>query len=204
MDHRAGAPADEAPPAAANSPREAGEAPGGVAAAARAAAPDPDPTPVLTDAEGKALPQTEDRPRGDSPALFAGAERLFEAIVKDDAEVALPFFFPVVAYEQVKDIAKPARDWEWRLVSAFKRNVHEYHRALGKDREACRFLRIEVPEQGIQWMKPGSEGNRLGYFRVLRSKLVYQDAQGQERSLEITSLISWRGEWYVVHLHGFR
>ena len=53
-------------------------------------------------------------------------------------------------------------------------------------------------------MKPGSEGNKLGYYRVLRSALVYSDAQGRERELSVTSMISWRGEWYVVHLAGFK
>jgi hypothetical protein len=52
-------------------------------------------------------------------------------------------------------------------------------------------------------MKPGSEGNKIGYWRVLRSKLRYADAEGNQQSLEITSLISWRGEWYVVHVNGF-
>jgi hypothetical protein len=52
-------------------------------------------------------------------------------------------------------------------------------------------------------MKPGKEGNRLGYFRVLRSTLRFRLVNGTERAFELTSLISWRGEWYVVHLHGF-
>jgi hypothetical protein len=52
-------------------------------------------------------------------------------------------------------------------------------------------------------MKPGKEGNRVGYFRVLRSKLRIGLPEGRERTLELTSLISWRGEWYVVHLSGF-
>ena len=64
-------------------------------------------------------------------------------------------------------------------------------------------MRLEVPEARAEWMKPGREGNRIGYYRVLRSRLIYTDADAKERSLEVTSLISWRGEWYVVHLHGF-
>jgi hypothetical protein len=52
-------------------------------------------------------------------------------------------------------------------------------------------------------MKPHSEGNKVGYFRVLRSKLLLGKPDGSELGLEVTSMISWRGEWYVVHLHGF-
>jgi hypothetical protein len=159
--------------------------------------------PALSDADGKPLAQTEDKPSTTSPFFQAAAERLFSAIVKDDPELALSFFFPVSAYQQVKDVQNPARDWEQRLVRLFRRDVHEYHRALGKRRGEARFVRLEVPEARAEWMKPGREGNRVGYFRVLRSRLIYADADAKERALEVTSLISWRGEWYVVHLHGF-
>jgi hypothetical protein len=37
---------------------------------------------------------------------------------------------------------------------------------------------------------------------VLHSKLTYRDATSTAHSLDIASLISWRGEWYVVHLSG--
>jgi hypothetical protein len=159
--------------------------------------------PALKDASGQVLAQTEDKPRTDSRFFQEQARKLFDAIVADDPGLARSFFFPVVAYEQVKDVKNPARDWQHRLIAAFERQVHEYHRLLGKRRAEARFLRLEVPEERAEWMKPGREGNRVGYFRVLRSRLFYADADGKERSLEVTSLISWRGEWYLVHLHGF-
>jgi hypothetical protein len=159
--------------------------------------------PALRDASGEPLPQTDEKPRTDSPFFQQQARKLFDAIVANDPELTLSFFFPVVAYEQVKDIKNPARDWEYRLIAAFRRQVREYHRLLGKRRAETRFLRLEVPEERAEWMKPGREGNRIGYYRVLRSRLFYADADGKERSLEVTSLISWRGEWYLVHLHGF-
>jgi hypothetical protein len=157
----------------------------------------------LNDGEGKPLAQTEDKPSTESAFFKAASQRLFDAIVSDDAELALPFFFPVSAYQQVKDVQNPSRDWEQRLVRLFRRDVHEYHKALGRRRAETKFVRLEVPEARAEWMKPGREGNRIGYYRVLRSRLIYTDADAKERSLEVTSLISWRGEWYVVHLHGF-
>lgn len=159
--------------------------------------------PALVGSDGKPLPQTEDVPRTDSPAFLERMRRLVAAIRTDDPEVARSAFFPVVAYEQVKAIAHPARDWERRLFAAFARNVHEYHRSFGKSAGTLELVGVDVPEASSRWMKPGSEGNRIGYHRVLRSRLRVKDASGRERALEITSMISWRGEWYVVHLHGF-
>ncbi|HZO11608.1 MAG TPA: hypothetical protein VFB62_00065 [Polyangiaceae bacterium] len=157
--------------------------------------------PPLLDAQGKPLPQLEDEPSTDSPLFRHHLELLVRAIAANDPEIARSVFFPVQAYEQVKAIENPARDWEHRLWSLFKRDVGTYHRELG---ERIQFLRFDAQPQRKQWMKPGSEGNLLGYWRMTRNQLVVSDADGKERKLEVTSLISWRGEWYVVHLHGFK
>ena len=47
------------------------------------------------------------------------------------------------------------------------------------------------------------EGNLIGYWRVTRSFIHYENHEGKKRRLDLTSMISWRGHWYVVHLHGF-
>jgi hypothetical protein len=130
-------------------------------------------------------------------------QRLAEAILSGDASRAQDTFFPLVAYAQVKDVQKPERDYRFRLMAHFERDVREYRKALGRDAERAEFLGVSVPEERAAWMKPGKEGNRLGYFRVLRSRLRFRLPSGKEQSLELTSMISWRGEWYVVHLHGF-
>jgi hypothetical protein len=160
--------------------------------------------PALLDSSGKPLPQTSDRPSTQSTTFGARMALLGEAISSGDANVALPAFFPSVAYAQVKDIPNPERDWEARLVSAFRRDIAEYAKKLGKQAPHASLVSVEVPEQSAKLMKPGSEGNRVPYYRVLRSKLHFRSASGREASLELTSMISWRGEWYVVHLHGFK
>jgi hypothetical protein len=159
---------------------------------------------ALFGADGSVLPQTDAQPTVDSPLFDHHVRLLVAAIVKDDPELARPFFFPMPAYEQVKAIAKPARDWEARLWKNFVRDVHAYHAQLGVDPAAATLERLEVREQGVRWMKPNSEGNRIGYYRVTRSKLHLRKANGDPLPLEVTSMISWRGEWFVVHLHGFR
>lgn len=164
---------------------------------------DAPPLPVLLAADGAPLPQTRDRPSVESPSLRWRLDRLVAAIAHDDPERALPAFFPRVAYEQVKAVAHPERDWEQRLVRAFRRDIHDYHRQLGRDAAGARLAALVLDERRVRWMDPGTEGNRLGYHRVTRSRLRLRLSSGAERELELTSLISWRGEWYVVHLHGF-
>lgn len=147
------------------------------------------------------LPQTHDRPQDDSDALRARGEALFEAIQNDDPDRGMTAFFPKSAYEQVKAIPNPAADWKHRLVANYKRDIHAAHAKLGRKSTEARFVALDVGP-GARWVEPGEEGNKLGYFRVYGSKLRYS-LEGHERTIDISSLISWRGEWYVVHFSGF-
>jgi hypothetical protein len=158
----------------------------------------------LLDEQGKPLPQTDQRPSSTSAAFRERIALVGRAILSGNAEPATAAFFPLAAYQQVKDVAKPERDYRFRLLANFKRDVVEYHHALGTAAADAKFDGITVSERDAKWMAPGSEGNKLGYFRVLRSHLHFTLPTGRTRDFELTSLISWRGEWYVVHLHGFK
>jgi hypothetical protein len=151
-----------------------------------------------------ALEQTRDKPRSDTAAFQARAAALFRGIVDDDPKAAMPFFFPVTAYAQVKAVANPRGDWKHRLVAAYERDIHALHEHLGSKAADAKLLRVDVPERA-KWVEPDEEYNRIGYYRVYATRLVYTTGQsGREHTIEISSLISWRGEWYVVHLTGFK
>lgn len=194
-----------APPAPVASPP-----PTGTTAAATATAPAPSATSSgapstkgdLFDADGKILPQTKDEPSTEDPRFEKHVALLWEAIVKNEPDLAKSFFFPVEAYEQVKAIKEPAKDWKYRLYKHFKRDIQQYHQRLGKHRDEAKFLRLDVRRKP-EWMKVGREGNLIGYYRVTRSLLYYEDHEGRELQLDLTSMISWRGQWFVVHLHGY-
>jgi hypothetical protein len=169
--------------------------------AAPAPAPAPAPTSVST-SDPALLPQTRDIPHSAGPALEVRVASLWSAIVRDDPERAMPFFFPLGAYEQVKDVANPSADWKHRLVAAYARDIHALHGRLDAADGAvhARLVALDVPEARARWVEPGEEYNKIGYFRVFGSKLRYE-VDGFPRVFEIKSLISWRGEWYVVHLN---
>ena len=177
---------------------------GSTSASAAQAIPEGDALPALLDEQGKALIQTDQRPTLTSPSFQKRIALVARAILTGDVDPALTAFFPLVAYQQVKDVAKPERDYKFRLIANFKRDLLEYHRALGAAAAETKFDGITVPEKDAKWMAPGAEGNKVGYFRVLRSRLRFTLPTGRSREFELTSLISWRGEWYVVHLHGFK
>jgi len=170
----------------------AGAGSGGSAAAAADAGPDPG-----------TLPQTRDKPEASGAGFDARVAALFDAVQHDDPERAMPAFFPVTAYEQVKAASNPASDWKRRLVTAYKRDIHALHKRLGDHATETKLVRAEVPQDRAKWVEPGEEFNKLGYYRVYGTRIIYSSPEGKERSFEVTSLISWRGEWYVVHLSGF-
>ena len=57
---------------------------------------------------------------------------------------------------------------------------------------------IDVPATA-QWVLPGAEYNKGSYWRVYSSQVHYT-VDGRAGSFTIASMISWRGEWYIVHL----
>ena len=159
--------------------------------------------PQLFDATGQPLPQTDQHPDSSSASFQSRMSQLCQAIIDGEPAKAHAAFFPLVAYAQVKAVADPERDYRWRLLAHFDRDIRDYHQRMSRRPGPYHCGGTTVPDNLARWMKPGSEYNKLGYFRLLRSHINIVDAAEKATSLEVTSLISWRGQWYVVHLNGF-
>lgn len=145
------------------------------------------------------LPQTDALPSGDDPQFEAGVQALWQAIVQDDPSEAHGFFFPLSAYLQVKDIDDPAEDYQDRLLTWYDLDIQAAHEQLGAGAASATLVGVQVPEDQAEWITPGVEYNKGSYYRVYGTRLTYQE-NGSTASFGIFSLISWRGEWYVVHL----
>jgi hypothetical protein len=156
------------------------------------------PPPTTTTVDAGTLPQTMDRPAATDAQFQAGLAGFWQAIVADDPTPAMPFFFPLAAYLQVKAISNPASDWQQRLVAAYQRDIHALHASLGGAPGPAQLVGIDVPPSA-QWVLPGREYNRLPYWRVYGAQVHYSVA-GRSGSFAIASMISWRGHWYIVHL----
>lgn len=160
------------------------------------------PPSAPADDPGK-LPQTDEKPAASGVAFTQRMGTLWDAIVHDEPERALPAFFPLSAYEQVKAVGNPEGDWRRRLVAAYRRDIHALHKRLGAHAADAKLVGVEVPDDRARWVEPGEEYNKLGYHRVYGTRIRYE-VDGRERSFPVSSLISWRGQWYVVHLTGFK
>ncbi|MET0920957.1 MAG: hypothetical protein ABWY77_07140 [Acidimicrobiia bacterium] len=155
--------------------------------------------PTTTTQDPGALPQTDTKPTASGPTFDSGTQALWQAIVHDDPSLAAPFFFPKAAYLQVKAISDPAGDYQSRLLANYADDIHRLHDQLGADASSATFAGLSVPNEQAVWVQPGAEYNKGSYWRVYGSTLRYT-VRGETRTFPVTSLISWRGEWYVVHL----
>lgn len=156
------------------------------------------PSTTTTTVDPGTLPQTHDRPSGADPAFVARMQLLVRAVASGDASAALPAFFPQAAYDQVKAVANPAADWKYRLVSLFDQDITALHRSFGSAAPSMSFAGVDVPDATAQWVNPGAEYNRIGYWRVYGTRVRYT-VGSKPGSFIVISLISWRGQWYVVH-----
>ena len=112
---------------------------------------------------------------------------------------ALATFFPRDAYVRLKAIPSAASDWSGRLVHGYALDIAAAHRLLGASAARTRLLAVDLPSSYVHWVPPGVCFNDVGYYEVPNARVVYE-ADGQVHSFGIASMISWRGEWYVVHL----
>jgi hypothetical protein len=124
---------------------------------------------------------------------------LWRGVKRGSLADAMRAFFPERAYLQVKAIPDPAADWHSRLVGGFQLDLAAAHRLLAGGGSAPHLVGVTVPAAFVHWVTPGTCYNRVGYWEVPNSRVVYRQAGGL-RSFGIASMISWRGIWYVVHL----
>ena len=163
------------------------------------AAPAPSHSAARTPDPGS-LPQTTARPSGSDPLFAKRMRALWAAIVAGDTTAdtaAGSSFFPIDAYFQVKAISNPAADYRNRLIALYDDDIRALHLRVGS---GATLLGVDVPDRSATWVTPGQEYNKGSYWRVYRTRVRYRTAAGQEGSFGIFSLISWRGQWYVVHL----
>ena len=156
------------------------------------------PTTTTTTGPGS-LPQTSALPTTTSPVFAANMAALWSGVSSGVAQNAVPGFFPEPAYLQLKDISGAASDYTERLIAEYEEDVASAHQLLGPDAASAQLVGVDVDAAYAHWVAPGAGYNGVGYFDVPNSRVLYM-VDGQERSFGIASMISWRGEWYIVHL----
>lgn len=148
-------------------------------------------TPETTNAEN---------PEPDSPQLHARAAQLLQAIANDDGAAGDPFWFPRGPFVALKAIDDPGKYWE-QLRRAYRADIHELH-AQRKTWDDIEFVRFDVGSRP-KWVEPGKEANRIGYYRSLHGQLHYR-VQGKPRVVDVHTIITCQGRWYVTHLNAFK
>ena len=145
------------------------------------------------------LPQTSQFPSQGNVTFISNMNDLWNAIVTGNPGLAANAFFPENAYVSLKMISNPASDYQSRLLDQFNADIMAAHDYLGSNVQLDQYLGVVVPSWNVNWVTPGNCYSNTGYFHVPGSRILYRQA-GQIYSIGIASLISWRGEWYVVHM----
>ena len=178
------------PPSPRGSP---GATPVGQSASASPASPSALP---VAPPDAASLPQTNAQPRTDDAAFGNAVHDIWLAVTTGDPDDALPAFFPEKAYLQVKAVGDPDADWHERLWYDFTLDLAAVHKLVPSD---ATLVKVIVPAQYTRWIGAGACYNNVGYWNVPGARVVYRSG-GVTRSFGIASFISWRGDWYLVHL----
>ncbi|MBK8258926.1 MAG: hypothetical protein IPK82_40485 [Polyangiaceae bacterium] len=181
------------PPPTASAPASATAEP---TASASAPAPSASAAPKPPDYD----PANKAKPPIDSEELQARARGLFDAVVQNNAALGEDMWFPKEPFLILKDIKDPGKYWD-QLHRAFVKDVEKLHKKR-KNWEGTEFVKFE-PGAPPKWVKPGDEGNKIGYYRTVKGNLVYK-AEGKVHKLEVRVMISWQNRWFITHLGKFK
>lgn len=160
------------------------------------------PTTTTTTIDPGSLPQTPALPSASDPQFLARLSDLVQAVATGQVQLAAPAFFPLGAYIQVKGISDPVHDYQTRLIPDYDQDILALHSEIDAGTAAVTFASVSVPD-AAEWILPGVEYNKGSYWRVYGTRLYFH-VGAQLHYFTIASLISWRGEWYVVHLSSIR
>jgi hypothetical protein len=144
------------------------------------------------------LPQTTVLPSSTTAVFRARMRALWRGILTDSLSAARPAYFPRSAYLQVKQVPDADTDYRDRLLANFRADLRAAHHLVTQGPGRPVLVGVRVPREWA-WITPGYCANKIGYWHAPGSRLVYRRG-GRTYSLGIFSLISWRGQWYVVHL----
>ena len=149
------------------------------------------------------LPQTPTQPSAADPAFQAKMAAVLRAIQSGDPELSHPAFFPLNAYLQTKSGGGNDTDWHFRLIANWDRDVRILHGRLDPSGAPLLFVGATVNGPPT-WITPGLEQNKGPYWRTLGAVISYRKQPGGPvLQQSVLCCISWRGQWYPIHLLSF-
>ena len=136
-------------------------------------------------------------PAATSDELNLRAQHLFEAVMRDNPDLASDILFPRDAFETAHDATDPGKVWDAKIASSFRRAVHALHRKV-KGLERAQFISFEIGRTVTQ-ATPRRHEWKLSLWRVPHARLTYL-LDGHTARFDVGELTSWKGAWYVTKL----
>jgi hypothetical protein len=140
-------------------------------------------------------PYSRTKPALASEDLSERAAHLLDAIVRGEPTAADDFFFPREPFVPLKDVSDPGR-YHAQLLATYHRDIASLSRS--RSWTGARFVSFELGSAPT-WVAPCKEYNKIGYYRTFHGKLRYAIGD-RERTIDVTTIISYGGKWYVTHL----
>lgn len=144
------------------------------------------------------LPQTNQKPSLSSKSLALRMQDLYAGIASDSITTALASYLTLDSYRQIKGLSNNSFDYANRLLQHFALDIEAAH-ALFASQGATSYVGFRADASYANWVLPNTCYNKLGYWHLPGVRLLYK-VGGVTHSIGVISLISYRGEYYVVHL----
>jgi len=128
---------------------------------------------------------------------------LLDAITTNDAALCHDVQLPRKAYADDYATKSLVKVWDHGLDAAFKKSLGKLHRK--HKRLELAFVSLEVPKAMELAPAREREGFRVPLWRVAHAKLHVKPAgqlpgDAKDTTIDLGSLVYWRGAWYVERL----
>jgi hypothetical protein len=148
------------------------------------------------DGGADAASEEEKEPPTSSEELGARMKHLVEAIGQDNPDLAKDILFPRDAYLGLKDAKDPAKTWDKKVDTSFRKQVHRLHKRLKGNTPTFASFAVG-PSVELAKVKKGDL--KKPAWRVRHSKLTFT-SDGKTQTIEIAEMTAYRGSWYVTKM----
>jgi hypothetical protein len=132
-----------------------------------------------------------------SEELTQRMHHLVDAISNDNADLARDAFYPRAAFLKEHEAKDPAKLWDQKVLTGFKKNVHKLNKKLNGQAHV-KFQSFDVgqvsehvPPHSREWLIPTHQAHHAKLIVMLDGKPV---------TIPVTELVAHRGYWYVTKL----
>ena len=164
---------------------------------ASAATPRPSTTTTTVPTQSMVKPLAHDH------ALDIRMRQFYTGLRDNNNALCDKAFLPMMDYVALKQGGGNQADWRNRLMYHFHLQLAQLRKRFAASLPGSTYNGYRIPYSTAHTVRVGAEENKAPYWQVFMTTMAFHDKNGRGHNFTINTLISFRGEWWIVHVIGY-